>query len=213
MSIVGTRAGVGQRRYRAANSTRTSYIVDVATPMRIAAPTANGNVLCINGNASVPIWGADGPFKGLRLTPFGTGANNTTFQYRFYLGWNVLRSDGTVDHVQVSPMLTGTATLSSSLTPPSGSTVFQTGDVRADLVTVTGTSVTTSPKGLYDTYFNASGAANDVQAFAPNDNLNDAQIVIPDLYDADFWFIDDITGGSATGMNWLVERWNPRAGA
>jgi hypothetical protein len=213
MSIVGTRAGVGQRRYRKDNSTRTSYIVNVAAPMRIAAPTDNGGILCINGDASVPIWSADGPFKGLRLTPFGTGSNNTTFQYRFYLGWNVLRSDGTVDHVQVSPLLFGTATLSSSLTPPSGSTVFQTGDVRADLVTVTGTSATTSPKGLYDAYFQALGGVILVYSFPPNDNLNDAQIVIPDLYDADFWFIDDITGGSATSMNWLVERWNPRAGA
>lgn len=209
--IVGTRAGVGQRKYRATNSTRTAYLVNTAAVMRIAAPTPSGNILCIGGNASLPVWDAGGAFKGLRLTPFGTGANDSTFSYRFYLGWNVLRSDGlVVDHAQVSPMLYGTVTLSSSLVQPSGSTVFGTNDIRADGITLSSTAVGSTPKGLYDTYFNAAGAVNDLQVFSPADNLNDAQLVIPDLYDADFWFIDDITGGSATGMNWLVEGWNPR---
>lgn len=195
----GFRFGGGQRRYRSANSTKAAYQI---TTRRLAAPAAIGEVVCL-GDATLPIIPING-WKALRAIPLGKGANNATFNYAMFLGWYVMSDQG-VDHVMLSGLCYGAATLSSSLTRPSGSAVINTGEIRADGITLSLCSSASTIRGCGNDLFNAMPVGSPY-AYSPANNDEDAMAIIPDTYDADFLVIDDKLG-TATEMNWLVERW------
>lgn len=199
MPNTGYRASGGQFRYRSANSTASAYAI---TTRRVAAPTDAGILLADANLKIIPTGGSD---QGLRLVPIGKGANNSGFLYKVFLGWYALadRTPTGVDHVMLSLLCSGAATLSTSLTRPTASNVMAANEIRADGLTCTAGGIVTA-------HATALSLGETPAAYSPADDTEDAVLIIPDTYEADFVVIDDHKNASATEINWLVERWNTR---
>lgn len=195
MSLTAGYKGLGPvQRYLTTNSTQASFSLHSTPAHKVAALTGPDGLTLSSGahHRVIEINKA----RGVRLTPFGKGADNATFDYKVWLvEYLVNRSKNQVEAAILRLWATGTATLSSALTPASGSTNLNTNEIRGDGVTITGA-------GVYTAINTANGGSLSVQAYAPADDINDAVVVIPDIFDADGVLIEmDLTG--ATEANWL----------
>lgn len=202
MNPSGYKHGGGQYRYRAANSTKAAYQI---TTRRVAPPAEIGGVLCL-GDATLPLIDlAD--WKGLRATPMGKGADNSTMTFVFWLGWYAMTSARKIEHAYLSGLCLGTALLSTALTRYSSSELQAANEYRSDNISsLTVLSSSSTPRGIADSMGTALGFSSSPTAYNPNNGDEDACVIIPDTFDADFLVIDDKLG-TCTEMNWLVERW------
>ena len=156
----------------------------------IAAVNANLQVLPM-GQVGEP--GGGPRFRGVRITPFGRGSNDQTFDFRAYAvhcgpqGW-----DGPVE---LRLLATVACTLANALA--SAGAGLESDDRIVDTITVTASAYLTA-------LASAMNLTNSNAAFSP---ANDTQgcLWIPDLGNAD-GILFDTDLGTAAGANFLVQR-------
>lgn len=189
----GIKGGNAQERYLEASSTQGAFSLGSSVlrkAMAAGEPT-------LSGAAHHRIFEL-GMERGFRATPFGKGADNSTFDYRLWLVKYELAANGRPAFAQLRLAASGTATLSASLVRPTGSALLAAGEIRADGLTV-------GSQDAWDKANTANGGALAISAHSPADNLGDAFLTVPDIFDHDGVLIEmDLTG--ATEANWLLER-------
>ena len=139
--------------------------------------------------------------RGFRLTFFGTGADNATFDYRI---WAVI-GDRVVLDTPTDFMLEyfggGTATLS-TLMGASATSLITSSERIADTLTFTLATSITTPKGpatVWESYYNLGDTIN----YSPTAN-NAASLIIPNFTAGSMIVEFDLTG--ATAANCTIER-------
>lgn len=189
----GFKGGNAQERYLEASSTQGAFSLG-STVLRKAMAAGNRH---LDGAAHHRVYEM-GQERGLRATPFGKGADNATFDYRLWLVKYELSAAGQPAFAQLRLAASGTATLSSSLVRPTGSALLAASEIRADGLTV-------GTHDGWDKANSANGGSLAIAAHSPADNLGDAFLTVPDIFDHDgVLFEMDLTG--ATEANWLIER-------
>lgn len=141
-------------------------------------------------------------FLSARLRFIGTGADNSTYDYRLWAAHAALSGEIFVDFLG-----SGTATLGTTL----GSThpdslvspgVLRGGERLADTLSFTAATDATTPKGPFAAQQTGFGQGT-AQAYSPADNTA-AQLILPMVAQYAFLFIEfDLTG--ASGANVLLE--------
>lgn len=192
------------RRLLATNGTQGAFSL---SPGRVAPSSLTGDL--------APLWFPGAPAEGIRysraeLVAIGTGADNSTFDFKIWLLKGVktgpLATDWTDAYLKL--LGAGTATLS-TLTGASGSIVSSTSERYADTLTLniaseSGAGTVASPAGAGRKLLDARGAIDPQVYVHPTANTEPARIIIGNLCDADGLIIEvDLTG--ATAFNWLVE--------
>ncbi len=149
--------------------------------------------------------GASRRYNGARLTPFGEGADNSTFDFRVFTYFvEKPTTDSSIEdeYVNVQYFGGGTATLSTAV--GAGSSLLSGSERVADTATWTLGSSSTTPKGVGESVETARGQGRASAAWSPADNT-EAYVDVPEFGGAAGLIIDfDLTG--ATAANMLVER-------
>lgn len=178
---------------------------------------ATGRVAPATVEASpiIPLWVGTGYTAGLRhrfahLIPYGSGSDNTTFDYKIWLLYcgldpSLLPAKTAWTDGYLALLGSGTATLS-TVVGASGSLVAATeryaDTLTFNLATASGAGTVASPLGEGETLINAYGSVAP-QVYSPAGNLHPARLILPHLCGADALVIEcDLTG--ATGHNFLV---------
>lgn len=143
-------------------------------------------------------------FRGLRCMPFGAGNDNTTFDYKIWgVSWDQAKILTKADHIWLSLLGFGTATLSGVQGADSGEPVTDS-ERFADTLTWTTASTSSTYKGVGSTIVTAHGLG-EPGVFSAADDATPAELLLPDVraYQAVLTEFD-LTG--ATGANMLIGR-------
>jgi hypothetical protein len=188
-----------QRRYAATSKTTAAFAL--AAGRALKSTLEAGYTLLPLG--TIRKQGGDDRFAGVRLTMFGDGNDNQTFDYRVFVGFIENPSDPVeAQVVSVLYLGGGSATLSAAV-GISGSTLLSATERVADTLTWTLGASTTTPKGIGETIEATRGQGRASAAWSPADN-SEAFVDLPELGGAAYLILDfDMTG--ATGGNALVE--------
>lgn len=188
-----------QRRYAAVSKVTTAFAL--AAGRALKSTLEAGYTLFPLG--TIRKAGGDTRFAGARLTLFGDGADNSTFDYRAFLGF-VENPDDPLDAQVVSVFYLGggSATLSTAV-GLAGSDLLAATERVADTLTWTLGASSTTPKGIGETIEATRGQGRASAAWSPSDN-SEAFVDLPELGGAAYLILDfDMTG--ATGGNALIE--------
>lgn len=176
----------GQIKYLSTNSTSSSF-----------AATANGRVATAPSNMHSVGAGSGEKFRGLELTPFGSGSANQTFDYKVWVvkrGYPTFNGSTAADYDQFL-WCSGTVTLGAK-----AGVATSGGPTSSDLL---GDTITVTPSAYCSASVSAYGGIAP-SAYSPADDT-EARLFIPDVGDASDIFIEfDMTG--ATSGNFMVER-------
>lgn len=188
-----------QRRYLADNSTSTGFTL---TAGRDTLANLQGSDFTFFPLGTIRRQGGDSRFSGVRLTAIGDGADNSTFDYRVFVGF-IENPDDPIDEQVVSLFYMGGGSATLSTAVGVGSDLMSASERAADTLTWTLGASTTTPKGIGETIETARGQGRASAAWSPADNT-EAFVDIPELGGAAYLVIDfDLTG--ATGANFLIE--------
>lgn len=137
--------------------------------------------------------------RGIRLTPYGAGSDNQTFDFRV---WLVRRPTGTTGSIaELALYGAGSATLSAAV--GSATDLLGTSERFVDTCTWTPATTATTPKGI-GSLVEANNGLGTSYVYSPA-NDTPAILSIPDLDGAPEVLIDfDMTG--ATAANFLIEQ-------
>lgn len=187
MSTVATSLeSSGQIRHLAANTTSNAWAL------------AEGRTLT-KPSDMIPLGSGSKRIRALQITPFGQGADNSTFEMRFY-GVNVGYADvgGDILDYELTLILSVVATLGTSFgVLPAGQQGITTADRIADTVVPTEAAYLASVR---------AGYTNRAPfAFSPATNTL-SRIVIPELTNFEFLVPEYNRGSSATNCNLLWQR-------
>jgi len=191
------------RRLLAANGTQANFTLAAG---RVDPATLTGDL----ARLWFPGAGAAGPrYTRAELVAIGTGADNSTFDYKIWLLKAVKAGPALADWTDayLKLLASGTVTLS-TLTGAAGSLVAAA-ERYSDLMTLNiateaGAGTVASPKGVGGKLVIARGAIDPQLYVNSTANAEPARIIIGDLCDADGLVVEgNLTG--ATGFNWLVE--------
>lgn len=141
--------------------------------------------------------------RGVEVTLFGTGADNSDFTVAVYqLKYGVDRSAQNLQTVdfELAPLLLLTVTLSAAVGATSGTLVASSERI-ADTIAVTPYTAATTPKGVHD-FAVSSYLGVDASAYSPGGNLP-ARAIIPECGNGDLFF--QLIKGTCTDCNALVE--------
>lgn len=188
-----------QRRYATTSKTSTAFAL--AAGRALKSTLESSYTLLPLG--TVRKQSGDDRFAGVRLTMFGAGSDNQTFDYRVFVGFVENPSDPVeAQVVSVFYVGGGSATLSAAV-GVSGSTLLSASERVADTLTWTLGSSSTTPKGIGETIETTRGQGRASAAWSPA-NDSEAFVDIPELGGAAYLILDfDMTG--ATSGNALVE--------
>ena len=188
-----------QRRYASTSKTSASFTLAAGRALKSTLDAS----YTLFPLGTVRRQGGDSRFAGLRLTMFGAGSDNQTFDYRVFVGF-IENPDDPVEAQVVSVFYLGggSATLSAAV-GVSGSSLLATSERVADTLTWTLGSSSTTPKGIGETIEASRGQGRASAAWSPA-NDSEAFVDIPELGGAAYLILDfDMTG--ATSGNALVE--------
>ena len=187
-----------QRRYAATSKTTGAFALTAGRALKSTLDA--GYTLFPLG--TIRRAGGDDRFAGVRLTMFGAGSDNQTFDYRVFVGFIENPTDPLeAQVVSVFYLGGGSATLSAAV-GVSGSTLLAATERVADTLTWTLGSSSTTPKGIGETIEAARGQGRASAAWSPA-NDSEAFVDIPELGSAAYLILDfDMTG--ATSGNALI---------
>lgn len=192
----GFSGGNAQERYLETSSTQAAFSLSAAVHRVAVAPTGPGGIILAAAPHHRII--SMGRERGLRFTPFGKGADTATFSYKLWLAKFELNSKGAPAFAQLRLAVTGAVALSSGLVRPTDSALLNASELRGDVISGTADAAWTS-------FNDANGGSLEIGLHTPNNNLDDAVLTIPDIFDHDGVLMEmDLTG--ATEANWLFER-------
>lgn len=191
----GGSSGSGpQKRYLTNSSTQAAFSLHSAVQRVALASGTDGLIISGSDHHRIITMTQQ---RGLRLTPFGKGADTATFDWKLWLAQFEFNSSGKPAFAQLRLAVSGSVALASALSRPTNSALFAASEIRGDVLTFT-------VQDAWTQINNANGGLLAPKAHSPNDDKGDAFLVIPDVYDHDGVLLEmDLTG--ATEANWVYE--------
>jgi hypothetical protein len=197
---MGTHVERLSRYLPGAGQVTTAYALTVPADGQFESPAA---IAAINANLRVVPLGKVGeqavasPARGVRILPFGRGADNDTYATRVY-AVHCTSEAGFNGPCEVRLLATLTVTLGNATGDgASGSTLFTSADRLADAISVSKSAYLTAIESAF-------GLSSGAVTFSPADNTQ-ACVWLPDLGNADGLLFDtDLTSG--TGANFLIQK-------
>ena len=188
----------GQHRYLPTSSVSTAFTLmeDAPPVMRITEYGASHRV--------IPL----GSHRGVAIKFFGSGADDSTFNYRVFRVLRPVNQDRLTvidDEIECVIADTSTATLS-GIVGDGASSMVGLAERYADTVTATISTATTVPPGAA-TQKSLAYLLGDIKVVSPGATTVDkgpGELIIPDLYGA-YGIVIDFDLGTATGANALIE--------
>lgn len=189
-----------QRRLHAANITASAYVLTAGryTPTSLGVALSTAKVIALGKPE------AGERQRGLEITFFGTGADDSTIAARL---WQVVRGvpslSGSESANDKELMLVGTfaATLSTAVGAGASGLPILSSERIADTITFTGATGSTSPKGISDKIAAGYGGGLSVDVYSPADNTP-GRAWVYDLANGDALL--ELIKVSATDANALV---------
>jgi len=207
-----------QRRYLQTNSPQTGFEITAGRKaLNVGFEITATGILQLKGGTwsehheMIPL----DSYRGIEFEPFGTGADNSTFNYRMWLVVGHFASGTAQEFPKLSQLLdiellcfvadTSTVTLSAAFgVGAAGSTDSQilTTERIGDGLTCTLATDATSPKGPATAFQNAY-TLGDVTAYSPADDTP-SRLIVPDFGCA-LGVIPEMDLTGATGANWMFK--------